>query len=154
MPESKRILLVGGGLTELVIRTFVLEESGFKVTAVDNYGAAEPLLSHTDLVILDWASADAVSAFRFIRETSPECPVIVIASVPISEGVRGGCHRHYHSFHVELVLIAIRTTGHSSEQSGQALGLRRSFVSESVTISYQQGSICCSSGKKKLSFRV
>jgi hypothetical protein len=88
MAESIGILLIGGGLTGLIIRTFVLEEHGFKVTAVDNYKAAGPLLRRTDLVILDWTSEDSAGGFRFLRETSPKLPVIVIASTPLSEPVR------------------------------------------------------------------
>lgn len=88
MPEPREILVIGGGLTGLIIRHFILEERGLKVTAVDEYGAARSFLRHTNLIILDWASEDSTSAFRFIRETASELPVIVIASVPISEEVR------------------------------------------------------------------
>ncbi len=112
MAEPTRILLIGGGLTEIVIRTFVLEESGFKVTAVDNYGAADPLLRNTDLVILDWASAESTNAFRYIRSTSPNCPVIIVASVPISEEIREDAaavinHSALNSSLLSLVQLAV-----------------------------------------------
>jgi CheY-like chemotaxis protein len=136
MQESKRILLVGGGLTEFVIRTFVLEEHGFKVTAVGNYGAAEPLLRHTDLVILDWASADATSALRFIRETSPECPVIVIASVPISDRVREDAtaiitHSALNSSLLPVVQFAIHPMSRAKTRTPKKvpLGIGDHFVS-------------------------
>lgn len=136
MPESTRILLIGGGLTELVIRTFVLEERGFKVTAVDGYRAAEPLLHDAHLVILDWASADAASTFRFIRETSPESPVIVIASVPISEGVRWDAaaiitHSTLDSSLLPVVQLALHPSNRAKTRTRKKfrLGIGDDFVS-------------------------
>lgn len=135
MSESSKILLIGGGLTEVVIRTFVLEERGFKVTAADDYRATEPLLRHADLVILDWASADSTGAFRFLRETYPEVPVIVIASVPISEEVREDAaavitHATLNSSLLPLVQLALHPVNRSKTNipSQIRLGIGDAYV--------------------------
>lgn len=127
MATGSRILVIGSGLTAVILGSFVGEEHGFQMTVADNIDSAQALfnLADADVIVLDWELEQASHILRQLHQKAPSVPVILIASTPISEQYRESAavvirHSELAGSFVPVIQLALRRKTPASPAFGRS----------------------------------